>query len=143
MGTLVIPDEKEALVKDVLEYNTDKYYGLFNNKLFNEKKRAHLDEVCYDFSKTNKTFSFHIDASKDKYAFVTVPYSEYWSVKVNGTEQEIIESNGLMAVPVNAGTNEVVFTYKPKMTIYGLYLMIIGCIAYGVYLFSQKKLRKS
>lgn len=143
MGTLVIPDEKEELVKDVLDYNSEKYYGLFNNKLFNEKKREHLDEVCYDFSKTNKTFTFHIDASKDKYAFVTVPYSEYWSVTVNGTEQKIIESNGLMAVPVSEGINEVVFTYKPKMTIYGLYLMIIGFIAYGAYMFLQRKLKKS
>ena len=49
----------------------------------------------------------------EKYIYVAVPYSPFWRAEINGTEAEIIESNGMMAVRSSAGNNEVSFAYTP------------------------------
>ena len=42
----------------------------------------------------------------------TVPYDDGFSAQVNGETVEILETNGMMAVPVEKGENEIRFTWR-------------------------------
>ena len=139
ISNLIVPDEYENDISQTLTLNEEKFIKKYEYSDFQARVSSHQNETSENFEKTNKTFSFTIKADRDKYAFVTVPYSEYWSATVNDSEQNIIQSNGMMAVPINKGVNTIVFKYKPIMTYYGLIITIVGFILFSVYLFIEKK----
>ena len=66
--------------------------------------------------------------------FYSVPYDASWHAEVNGREAEIINTNGFMAVPVEEGRNEIVFTYQANLNKIGVGitgLSVIGLVIYG------------
>lgn len=140
MKAMVVPEASAEKVSEVLPVCEEQFALRYNKEVFRQYQREHLDEVCENFTKTNRTFSFTISADKDKYIYVTVPYSLFWSAKVSGKEAEIIESNGMMAVRGSAGINEVSFTYTPKMTYFGLAGTAAGIICWlGLLLYGRRK----
>ena len=68
-------------------------------------------EASEQFEHSTTGFRSVIHASADKYAFFSVPYSRRWKASVNGQAAGILNVNGLMAVPVSSGDNEIVFKY--------------------------------
>lgn len=72
-------------------------------------------------------FRSTITVDRNKYAFFSVPYDRGFSAYVNGEKVKILESNGMMAVPLKTGMNEIQFMYIN-------YNLIIGVISTMIFL---------
>ena len=66
----------------------------------------------------------------------TVPYDKGWKAFVNKKEVKIEKvDNGLMAVKINKGINNIKFIYYPPGLKLGLILSIVSYISLLVYIF--------
>lgn len=134
--TLVIPDDKEELVGRVLRHNSMKFPLTVSKSQIEHYKNSH-NEVITDFSKTAKAFSANIKVDADKYTFFSVPHSRFWKAYVNQNPVEIIDINGMMAIPVTEGNNSIDFIYDPIITYIGLGFSIFGFVMFGIYHFTK------
>ena len=75
---------------------------------------AHKNFGFSNFTYTDNGFTASVDnvSSGRNIAYFSVPYDNGWTATVNGNEAEIINSSGMMAIPLTEGSNEVVFTYR-------------------------------
>ena len=75
---------------------------------------AHKNFGFSNFTYTDNGFTASIDnVSHDRnIAYFSVPYDNGWTAMVNCQATEIINSSGMMAIPLTEGSNEVVFTYR-------------------------------
>lgn len=89
----------------------------------------HKKENTKDFAIQRDKFSCNIDCTKNKYAFFSVPYDGGWSAKVNGKSVEIINVNGLMAIPIEKGYNQIEFCYFDKIFFASI---LISIISFGI-----------
>ncbi|MBQ9768718.1 MAG: YfhO family protein, partial [Clostridia bacterium] len=83
--------------------------------------------------KTGKnSFTATVERDRANLVFFSIPYDEGWSATVNGKAAPIEKVNvGFMAVPVEAGKSEIVFTYKTPGLGVG---MIVSVSALGILL---------
>lgn len=111
LKTLVVEDKDEVAVSECMEHYTEHGEIISAESLQPaiEERRA---EVSEGFEQGANYFRSVITADKDKYAFFSVPYDDCWKATVNGAETEVLNINGLMAVKVCEGTNEIVFEYE-------------------------------
>ena len=70
-----------------------------------------------------------IEVDSDKYLYLSVPYSDGWSIKVNGQDVEpLLHGDCMMVLPLTAGKNVIDMEYSiPGLTL-GIILSIIGVI---------------
>ena len=87
------------------------------------------------FKFINNGFISDIDVSKDTLVLYTVPYDKGWKAFVNKKEVKIEKvDNGLMAVKINKGINNIKFIYYPPGLKLGLILSIVSYISLLVYI---------
>lgn len=137
--TLIIPDDKEVQVKQVLREYDEDIDGAISSENKNEDIQQHLSEVGEEFERSTKGFSMMINADSDKYAFFSVPVDQGWSATVNGETSEILNINGLMAVEIHEGNNEIIFTYEVPLLKVGGILSLCGFFVWGVYFVKKRK----
>ena len=137
--TLIIPDDKEVQVKQVLREYDEDIDGAISSENKNEDIQQHLSEVGEAFERSTKGFSMMINADSDKYAFFSVPVDQGWSATVNGETSEILNINGLMAVEIHEGNNEIIFTYEVPLLKVGGILSLCGFFVWGVYFVKKRK----
>lgn len=141
----LVVSEEEAEKRQI-----DKYM-----RHISQEELLHLDEAHMksdiDVRRKNASTSFERDTSGFRSevicdgpgaVFYSVPYDASWRAEVNGIETKIVYTNGFMAVPVQQGKNEIVFTYQADLNkigtvISGIFLVIL--VVYGVW---DKKKRK-
>ncbi len=143
LHTLVIDDEDEVQVSKVLRHYDIEMDGAFEdieendatNSQLIEAVSARSQEISSDFVTGKNNFSYKINASSDKYAFMSVPYDKHWKATVNGQAADIISVCDLMAVPVSDGENlvEMSYDYTPlrlggAMTVVGALLLLVYVI---------------
>ena len=75
-------------------------------------------------------------------AFFSVTYDTGWSATVNGQDVPVLNSNGMMAVPISAGENRIVFTYKVPWATAGLFVSLTAAAGWFVYVFLVHRIRK-
>ena len=126
LATLVIPDEEEQRVSRSLQH-----YKLPENIDSTDLRvealvEAHKRESATDFEQKKSSFQMNISAGTDKYAFFSIPYDTGWKANVNGKEAAIINTNGLMAVPISAGNNHIEFQYQNLYFYIGIGVTIAG-----------------
>lgn len=92
----------------------------------------HQEENATDFKIEKDKFSCCISTEAEKYAFFTVPYDKGWSATVNDRRVEMIKVNGFMAIPIEAGDNQIEFTYHDS--VFGIAIWI-SIVSLGVWLF--------
>lgn len=98
----------------------------------NARRAASSHTVTADAS----GFTSRITLDRDNLVFYAVPYDEGFTATVNGAEAEILKvSNGLMAVPAQAGENDIVFSYKTPGFHAGLAITFGSLALLGVYWF--------
>ena len=138
LKNLVIDDTDEKKVKKRLKHS-EVESGTVSVEEIPQYVQSHTEKI-YDFQKTAKTFSAKIDVSKDKYVFFSVPYDKQWSAVVNGESCEILNINGLMAVPVTKGENTIQFVYSAIWLKLGCIISIV-CLGIWILVFwvSKKK----
>ena len=134
LKTLVVPDEKEDLVKECLRHYDEAVDGVVSSEALEEISEQHLEECSADVMRTTSSYSSIINADSEKYAFFSIPNDTGWSAKVDGEDTEIIDINGFMAVRVHAGANHVEFRYQVPGLATGLYLSLAALILSMLYI---------
>ena len=138
--------------KEFLSKNTEEKYRIINdmiilnNKQIDKYKELYNDDVevrSNTFKFVNNGFNAKIDVSKDTLVLYTVPYDKGWKAFVNKKEVKIEKvDNGLMAVKINKGVNNIKFTYYPPGLKLGLILSIVSYISLLVYIILNKHYSK-
>lgn len=139
LKTLVVADEDEDTVSAFLRKYDAAADGAYSLDLREEIKAEHKQESSKNFWYDSRSFGSTIDADSEKYAFYSVPYSKSWSASVNGQEAEILNINGLMAVRVSQGENEITFSYCNKGLYAGMILSVLGFVGWIGYVVYNRK----
>ncbi len=130
LNTLVVEDEDVPVVEGIL-----KPY----QKGYRCENRIPFDE----FSMTSDGFTARVKLTESKVMYVAAPFEdEGWSATCNGEELKFIKANiGLIAFPLEAGENEIVFQYQSPAEPLGRYVSCIGWIALLIYVIIREKKR--
>ena len=110
---------------------------------YEEKITALQDEVLENMQISKNRIEGTVTASEDKFLFFSVPYSKGVHAKVNGEMVPVYQANELyLAVPVQAGENTVVLTYRTPGLLAGM-LLSVGtlCVLLGISI--QRKRKKN
>ena len=101
------------------------------------------ETACDTFQYDSKGFQATIQTARPNLVFFSVPWDEGWSAEVNGEPVEIEKvDTGFMAVPVNAGNSEIVFTYHTPGLKTGALLSLGGLVLFIGYLSIAYLLKK-
>ncbi len=133
LKTLIVRDESEKEVVNYIKKYKEQQDGSFEKSDKYQIVKEHQKESSSNFYIRKNKFGSTIIADHDKYAFYSVPYDDGWSAKVNGKKVTILKVNGLMAVPVSKGTNQIEFTYQNIYLLIGAVLSALGWVIYLVY----------
>ena len=77
-----------------------------------------------------------ITSDGSKYAFFSVPYADGFRAYVNGEETEILQANGMMAVRLEDGKNEIRFVYRNDGLMAGAVCTVLG---FGIWGWMRRK----
>ena len=136
---LIVPEKHEKEVAQVLK----KYERLSAGELSVEQKDTCVKErMANGISCLNKDpdgFTVELNARKDGYALFTVPHDDGFSAQVDGEPVEILETNGMMAVPVEKGENEIRFTWRNYDLMAGVLCSAAGVTAFAFYLWLGRR----
>ena len=133
LETLVL-DEKDAK-----KYSD--YIGRYDTSLaktakerYTENCEARRNESCYSFKQEGSGFEGRIKLEEKRLVFFSIPYSEYWSAKVNDEPADIIIADGgLMAVACDKGDCTIEFTYHNTSFSTGLIITLCSLGAFAAY----------
>ena len=142
LSTLVVEDEDAELVDACMEhydYGRDGEISLDDLDTTIEERRQESSE---EFTRGDNTFTSIITADSEKYAFFSVPYDKCWKATVNGVDTEVLNINGLMAVRVDKGTNEIEFNYEYWPLKAGVACSVFGVVLLAGYLVVCKHSKK-
>lgn len=104
-----------------------------------ERAASSCDTFCYDADGFDAT----ITLNKPNLVFFSVPYDDGWSATVNGKSVPIEQVDiGFMAVPAEAGDNEIVFTYETPGLRVGSWISLCGVVLLIGYLLLCRKFVK-
>ena len=119
----------------------------FQNEITTEYLTTALEsrrkECSHKFEWGNNFFQSSIHSDSDKYAFFAVPYDRYWHAFINGKEQSILNINGLMAVEIKEGNNEIKFMYKYTPFVISCILSLAGFLLLFAYILINSSLNFS
>ena len=146
LKTLVVPDDKEAEVKQVLRKYDSRTDGDVSSSKIDDISRAHLAESSRNVRRTTSDYTSDIFCAKDCYAFFSIPNDSGWSCEVNGESAEILDINGFMAVRIGDGTNRIEFRYTVPGLRAGILLTAASLVISVIYILimrRRKPVRKS
>lgn len=109
---------------------------------FDEKVSALSENTLQNIEIGTDKISGNISLDESKALLISVPYSEYWTAKVDGEEAEILRANtAFMAINLDAGEHTVELKYNNKsiglsacVSIFG-----VGLFAGLVVIFEKKR----
>lgn len=135
--------------KEFLEKSTEEKYNIINSMIILDDGQITKYKDYYNgdvkvnsnkFKFINNGFISDIDVSKDTLVLYSVPYDKGWKAFNNGREVEIENvDNGMMAIKINKGMNNVKFTYYPRGLKLGLWLSIVSYIGLLIYCIKSKR----
>lgn len=104
---------------------------------------ARRDAGVAEFAATGTGFTARTNYAMDELVFFSVPYDDGFTATVNG-EPATIEKvdDGLMAVCVPAGENEIEFTYHTPGLKVSATVSAVAIVVYGVYLGILRKKKR-
>ena len=86
------------------------------------------------FETDKNGFSCTVTRDKRSLVFFSVPYDEGFSATVDGKSVEIEKANvGFMAIPVDAGTSIIRFSYHTPGLDTGIYVSLVSIIVFLIY----------
>ena len=131
---LIVPERREKEAAQVLK----KYERPSVEKLSEKQKNACVKEREVNGIRSMKKepdgFTAKLNARKDGYVLFTVPYDDGFRAQVDGEPVEILETNGMMAVPVKKGENEIRFIWRNYDLMAGALYSVAGVTALAFYL---------
>lgn len=140
LKTMIIKDDNESVVSETLVKAEISELEQLTAANISSLVRERSNYASLSLEKYWRGFESVIEAEKDGYAFYSVPYDKCFRAYVNGKKREIIDSNGLMAVRIGNGINQVRFEYVPVRIVLGIMISAISIIIFSAYLsFSKRK----
>lgn len=131
---LIVPERREKEAAQILK----KYERPSAEKLSEKQKDACVKEREVNGIRSMKKepdgFTAKLNARKDGYVLFTVPYDDGFRAQVDGEPVEILETNGMMAVPVKKGENEIRFIWRNYDLMAGALCSVAGATALAFYL---------
>ena len=105
-----------------------------------ESAKRLQENACDRFTVTSDGFSAHIDAKEAGLLVFTVPYDKGFSATVDGEAADIVRCDvSFMAVWVEGGSHDIVFTYKTRSLGLGAAMSAAAAVVLAVYVFLAKK----
>lgn len=99
--------------------------------------------ACDRFETRADGFTAHIDAKEAGLVVFTIPYDKGFSAAVDGQKAEIVPCDvSFMAVWVEPGEHEIVFTYRTRMLLPGLLMSAMAAAVLAGYVALTKKARR-
>lgn len=128
---VVISDESETEVSKYIQAIPSDMLKNMSSDTYYSDCEDRKEKSCNYFECTSDGFTAKINSESENYVFFSVPYMEGWSAKVNGEDAEVVKVNyGFMAVKVDEGDNDIVFSYEnPDYRTGG----IISCVGLGMF----------
>ena len=123
---------------------------LDGNKLYVYYEDEEILSIHYDILKTgqirlekinNTNYECTINSKNNKkYLLLTIPYSDYWKITVDGKPVGAQKALGaLTLVEINDSTKSVQLIYTNSKIIYGAILSTVGIIGFGIMIFINRK----
>ena len=137
-GVFKVDNDFDEEVIKVNVYNDEKKYNNFDNnayfyyldyEIFNEHLNI-LKENTLKINKLSKNYlSGKINANKDGYLFLSIPYEKGWNIYVDGKKSDYIKLyDTFIGIKLSKGSHKIEMKfYSPGLKI-GLFLSIIGLI---------------
>lgn len=93
-----------------------------------------------NFQIGRNSFASEIYSDYGGYAFFSVPYDQYWHCSVNGNPVDILNINGLMAVPISDGNSQILFEYQYTPLHWALLCTAVGfLLCFGLLLTNKRR----
>ena len=112
LNAVVLSDEEIAETKDVISEIPEEVISGFSESNVSSYVEERKKESSVSFERDSYSFRSEIVCEDDSFAYFSVPCDRGWSAKVNGKDVEIINSCGMMIVPVESGENIIEFEYE-------------------------------
>ena len=146
LKAVVLSDEEFTIVEDSLSPLPEDQWNLLISDPSSEMVadiQQRQAESSYFFDRGNEGFVSKINASDNKYAYFSVPYDQGWSATVNGIPVEIINTNGMMLIPVSQGDNFIQFSYFPPGLKFGFVISLVcaGLLTFYIIIVHTKQRR--
>lgn len=106
--------------------------------------QRNVENIVNIYEMNSKGFKAEAIREDVTYAFFSVPYDSGWHAYLNGTPVSIMKVNGMMAIQLESGENDICFQYEIPGFYVGIFTSIISVIvliiyAYGAILMTNKK----
>lgn len=129
------------LKTDTLVLKDNEIFFKLNQETFNgvmdKVKEQKVDIV---FEKQSRLSAQCNADEKYKYLFTSIPYDENWKANVNGKQVNTEKLfNGLIGVPLELGTNEIILTYQPKGLRLGVTFSVVAMVIIFVLFIKKRK----
>ena len=140
------------LLKSVLlsEQDIETYGSLFQGEIDTEHVRYSLEETkqdakalqktsCRRFKTDNNGFSAEMDVKAETITVFSIPFSDNWTVTINGEKTECVQvDGGMLGIHVPSGHCEIRGDYHTKFAKEAWYIAVVGWMAFSVYLIGVK-----
>ena len=129
-------DEKKKTLNEKIILTSDQIKKY--KDLYNEDTKYEVKNISFD----KNGFSLKVDSNKEALILFTVPYDEGFKAYINKKEVNIEKvSNGLMAIKINKGENNIEFNYFPKGLKIGIIFSCLSIIIFiSYYIYNKRKL---
>ena len=132
LNALIIDDKDEETVSKILPHQENCVYDDLRNNIDEVIEERRNSSIAFE-ARDNYFYSAVVTET-DSYAFFSVPYDKNWSAWVNDEKVEVINTNGLMAVPVHAGVNEIEFFFEYPLLNYAILISAAGAALSALYI---------
>lgn len=134
LKAIVLSEEQIALGVAGLKSLPEEELGRTTVEDWKEDIAQRKKEASLAFHRYSTGFDATLFASSDKFAFFSVPYDSSWSASVNGKKVPIMNSAGMMVIPVKEGKNEIKFTYSSIGLKWGIRISLFSLLVLIAYM---------
>lgn len=133
-GVVLDEEQVEKYGRLLTEINSKDLSSLSANQYL-EDCAARAATACDTFQANGRGFTATITLPKDNLVFFTIPWDKGFAAFVDGQEAPVEKvDNGLMAIPVPAGSHNIELKYTPTGFKTGILLSVAGAVLLGGYL---------
>lgn len=103
----------------------------FNTELFDKVKQYITDETLISDGFSGNTFKGHVTAKKDGVLYMAFPYSDGYTIYVDGKKAEkLLLGKGNMGVELTGGEHEITLEYHTPGLVPGIIVSVAGCVMF-------------
>lgn len=119
--------------KGVFSYDSMEVWS-YSMKEYKDQIAALREDSLSDINMENNLITGEITVSKPKWLQFSIPYSEGWSVYIDGEKKELLESDTMyMGVEVMPGKHTVVLKYQTPWLAIGVVVSIVSLLGIVIY----------